>query len=90
MSIRKRPFRPRNRKSRIPAAILKAYRNRPSVGTGNRFREHPLTPVQTAEVYRLWKSREAAQVELAVRFKISQTQVSRIVRSELAKEKKAA
>jgi len=80
MSIRKRPFRTRNRKSLVPPAVLKAYLSRPHVGTGNRFRERPLTTQQAEKIYQLWQTRQATQVELAVRYKISQAQVSRIVR----------
>ena len=84
MKTKKHP-KTRHRKTLVPARILALYQARPFVGTGNRSfnRERLLTKQQIERIRSLWESRKATQVELAVRYKTSQTTISKLVRGVL-------
>jgi hypothetical protein len=77
MSIKRR-----NRPSLTPPAVLAEYAQRASNRTGHLAfgRTQPLSRDQITQIRELWQTRQASQVELAVRFQTSQTTISKICR----------
>jgi hypothetical protein len=65
--------------------VLTAYLTRTSNGTGQHSygRTMPLTTKEIRQIWNLWIGRLATQVELAVRFQVSQATISKVVRGAL-------